>query len=319
MLLDIISILVGLVGLFIGGEWLIRSATRLATSLNIPAIIVGVTIVAFGTSIPELVVSVSAALGGSSAIALGSVIGSNIANIGLVLGLSGLIMPLVINTSLIRREIPLMVIASILMLAMASDGSIGRLEGFVLLMGYVIFVFVLYWTTPSEALDEPTSEIPEAVAYLQGSPEQIGRLREVGAIAASLLILVVGAQLTVNGAVSIARVIGISELVIGLTLVAIGTSLPEIATAVVATLRRQSDLAAGNAIGSNIANLLVIVGFTALINPIPVDLSLFNFEFPAMVFFAVVLIPLILNRELSRREAALLLAAYVAFVVITFR
>jgi cation:H+ antiporter len=319
MLLDLVSILFGLVGLFVGGEWLIRSSTRFATSLGIPALVVGVTVVALGTSMPELVVSMSAALGGSSDIAIGSVIGSNIANIGLILGLAGILAPLSINTSLIRREIPVMVGVSIVVYLMASDGVIAQLEGLLLVAGYVVFAVVLYRSGVREAPIEESPEIPKGVEALQGKPRRIERARELAAIGVSLLILVAGAQFTVNGATNVARAIGIDELVIGLTLVAVGTSLPEIATAVVATIRGHSDLAAGNAIGSNIANMLVIVGLTSLITPMNVAPSLLNFEFPAMLFFAIALIPFILNRVLARWQAALLMAAYVAFILVTFR
>jgi cation:H+ antiporter len=319
MLLDVVSILFGLVGLFVGGEWLIRSASRLATGLGIPALVVGVTVVAIGTSMPELVVSLSAALSGISDLAIGSVVGSNIANIGLILGLAGLMMPLNINTSLIRREIPFMIVVSVTIFLMAADGSISRLEGLLLIISYAIFAVVLYRTGLREARREPSTEIPEEVAAIKGSPRRIDRLRELASVAGSLIVLIVGAQFTVNGAVSVARVAGINEVVIGLTLVAVGTSLPEIATAVIATLRGHSDLAAGNAIGSNIANILVILGITALIHPIAVPASLLNFEFPAMVFFALAIIPLVLNRVLARWQAALLLAAYIAFILVTFR
>lgn len=319
MLLDVVSILFGLVGLFIGGEWLIRSSSRLATSLGIPALVVGVTVVALGTSMPELVVSLSAALGGSSDIAIGSVVGSNIANIGLILGLAGVLAPLSIDTSLIRREIPVMVGVSLMVFLMAIDGVIARMEGLLLVGGYIVFAVILYRSGIQDAPTESSPEIPAEVNAIQGRPSRIERAREFAAIIGSLLILIVGAQFTVNGATNVARAVGIDELVIGLTLVAVGTSLPEIATAVVATLRGHSDLAAGNAIGSNIANMLVIVGLTSIVNPINVPSSLLNFELPAMIFFAIALIPFILNRVLSRWQAALLMAAYAAFIFITFR
>lgn len=342
MLLDLLTILLGLASLFVGGELLIRSSSRLATAFGIPTLIVGLTIVALGTSAPELVVAVVAALGGSSDIAIGNVIGSNIANIGLILGIAGLITPLHLDSRLIRREIPTMIGLSVIVFLMATDGEIGRLEGLFLVTGYVVFTFLLYKTaskTPLEVDKLATSiaefkTVPadtdegdlgdvkvvaevEEIAGGKAEIKQINRGRELGLLIFSMVVLAAGAQLTVNGAISIARAIGISEIVIGLTLVAVGTSLPEITTSVMAAVRKHDDLAAGNVIGSNISNLLVILGIAALINPIAVDRSLLGFEFPVMLVFAAVPLGFMLNRRLERREAGILLAAYIGFVVLT--
>lgn len=342
MVLDLLTILLGLAGLFIGGEFLIRSSSRLATAFGIPTLIVGLTIVALGTSAPELVVAVVAALGGSSDIAIGNIVGSNIANIGLILGIAGLITPLRIDSRLIRREIPTMIGISVVVFLMATDGEIGRLEGVFLVAGYVLFTFLLYKTapkTPAEVdklaatikKDDPMPtnvaegdlgdiKVVAEVEQIEGGKaeiKQINRQREMGMLIFSMIVLAVGAQLTVNGATNIARVIGISEIVIGLTLVAVGTSLPEITTSTMAALRKHDDLAAGNVVGSNISNLLVILGITALINPIAVDPGLLQFEFPVMLAFATVPLAFVLNRRLERREAGILLAAYIGFIVLT--
>jgi cation:H+ antiporter len=321
MILDILSIAVGLAALFIGGEWLVRSASRLATSFRVPSLIIGLTIVSLGTSAPELLVSVSAALGGSSDIALGNVLGSNVANIGLILGLAGLIYPLTVHEQLIRREIPVMITVSALLWLMCADGEIGQLEGLALVLGYAVFTFALYYfreKPPSPKEQAAIGEIEEEVARIQ-KPEPpnspgINRLRETGVLVVGLVLLAVGAQFTVNGAVNIARALGISELVIGLTLVAVGTSLPEIVTSVVASIRRHSDIAVGNVIGSNIANILAILGITAFIRPVQVAPELNSFEFPAMMFFAILVVPFAWNRQLGRWESAAFLAAYGVFV-----
>lgn len=314
MLLDLGILIVGLVGLFFGGEWLVRSASRLATAFGIPTLVIGLTVVALGTSAPELVVSLSAAASGSSEIALGNVIGSNIANMGLILGTAGLIAPLLVNSSLIRKEMPFMILASLLTFGFALDGEIAQLEGAVLLGGYFVFTYLLYRSaTKANNNDEVLAE----VSAIEGQPPPVNRLRESLSLLAGLITLIVGAQFTVNGAVGIARGFGISELVIGLTLVAVGTSLPELVTSVIATLRGHDDLTAGNVVGSNIANLLIILGLTAILRPIPVAAPLLRLEFPLMIAFSAIAVILMFNRRLSRWQAGLLLAGYLAFIMVT--
>lgn len=317
MLTDILFIALGMVGLFIGGEALIRSSSRLAEGFSIPPLVIGLTVVALGTSMPELVVSLSAATSGNSQMALGSVVGSNIANIGLILGLAGLIRPLRVNDSLVKREIPIMVAISVFVFVVALDGSISRVEGVLLFCGYLVFTFFLYRAAANAKKREHTEVIDEVQA-IEGDVRTVRRGRELLFTALSILILIVGAQFTVNGASGVARSLGISDLIIGLTLVALGTSLPEIATAVAATLRKHDDLAAGNAVGSNIANLLVILGLTAIILPVPVPASVLRVDMPVMLGFAVIILVLSLNRRLPRWAAALLLAAYLVFVLVTF-
>lgn len=317
---DILSIAIGLIGLFFGGEWLVKSASRLAKSFGLPALIIGLTVVSIGTSAPELVVSVSAALGGSSDVALGNVIGSNIANIGLILGISGIIYPLFIHGQLVRREIPIMVAASVIIFLISLDGTIDQLEGFLLLCGYVAFVVVLYRFTPKTEEDKgEVEEVGQEVESIESIKEEpvVKRRDEAIRFVIGLVLLIIGAQLTVNGAISIARSVGISELIIGLTIVAVGTSLPEIVTSVVASLRKHSDIAVGNVIGSNIANLLVILGITAMIRPIPVQESLLRFELPIMMAFAIGVVPFVLDLKLQRWQAVLFLMAYIVFIINT--
>ncbi len=317
MLENLLFIALGMVGLFAGGEWLIRSSTRLAAGFRIPPLVIGLTVVALGTSMPELVVSVSAALGGSTEIALGSVVGSNIANVGLILGIAGLIRALTVNTSLIRREIPVMVAVSVLVFVMALDRVITRTEGVLLFIGYVVFTVVLYRLSTRRAHPD-SAQVQDEVEILEGDPAGIRKGRQILMLLLSIAVLVAGAQFTVMGASGVARALGISELIIGLTLVAVGTSLPEIATAIAATVRKHDDLAAGNAVGSNIANLLVILAITAIILPVPVPEKVLMVEMPVMIGFSLVLMLLSFRRRLPRWSAGLLLAAYLAFVVITF-
>ncbi|MFN8372456.1 MAG: calcium/sodium antiporter [Anaerolineae bacterium] len=309
---NIILIILGLVALYFGGEWLIRASSRLASALGIPTLLVGLTVVAFGTSAPELVVSVSAATQGVSDISLGNVVGSNIANIGLILGLAGLILPLTIEVSMISVRDTDNDRHFVVHGAAGLDGTISQFDGLLLFGGYLLFTFVLYRLSRRS---KANGHYSEEVAAVEGNPPRISLSKEGLRLVAGLVMLVAGAQGMVAGATSIARSFGVSELLIGLTLVAVGTSLPEIATSVLAVRRGHTDIAVGNAVGSNIANLLAVLGLTAVIRPVPVDPALLRFEIPVMIVFAVVSLILMLDRQLARWQAALLLAGYAVFIV----
>lgn len=312
MLQDIALVAAGLIALFIGGEGLIRAASRLATAFGVPALVVAVTVVALGTSMPEAVVSISATAAGSGDVALGNILGSNIANIGLILGLCGLVRPLRVDSALIRREMPVMVLVTVVVLIMALDGQFSRLEGVGLIAGYAAFTLLLYRSTTRTS----ANTLDSAVADIEGepAPQPTRRRREALRLLVSLLILVAGAQLTVTGAISAARQLGISELLIGLTVVAVGTSLPELTTSLLATRRGHDEIAAGNAVGSNIANLLLILGLASLVAPFSVPASALRVDLPVALAFTVGILPLVLNRRLARWQAALVLAAYAAYV-----
>ncbi len=310
MITSVISLILGLIGLYLGGEWLVSGASRLARSMGIPALIVGLTVVSIGTSAPELLVSVSAALNGSSDISVGNIVGSNIANIGLILGLSGLIYPISVNITLLRREIPIMIGVSILGYLLARDGLVSQSEGLLLLAGVIGFLSFMIVSSrrekddlPDEA-DEPEYDIP---------PSEVKRGREVLRILVGMVILMAGAQFTVSGATTIARSVGISELIIGVTLVALGTSLPELVTSVMAALRQQSDIAIGNVVGSNIFNVLAILGTTATIQPIEVSAHVIQFDMLVMIGFSLLVIPFTLDRSLGRNESIFFLVAYIAY------
>jgi cation:H+ antiporter len=315
--MEYVYIVVGIALLFWGGEWLVQSACRLATSFGVPILVISLTIVAIGTSAPELLVSVSAAMQGKSEITIGNIIGSNIANIGLILAIAGLVRPLKMDRTLIRREIPLMVVISLIVLAMAWDGDISRIDGGVLLLAYVGFNVMVYTLAPKDLNER---ELQNEVELIEGTPpDQIKRGREVLRLLFALALLAIGAQATLQGAVTVAQSVGISELVIGLTIVAIGTSLPELVASITASARNQGDIAAGNIVGSNIGNILLILGLTGLINPIPVSPLLLRWELPAMIAFAAVLLPMLYFRKqtFGRIRSGLLLAAYLAFTVLT--
>lgn len=312
MLLNAGYFAVGLVALYYGAEWLVAGAARLARRFGTSPLVVGLTVVAFGSSAPELLVGVVASATGQSDVVLGNVVGSNILNVALILGVAALVKPLRVGARILLREIPLMVAFSFLVGAAMLDGTLGRGDGILLLVGFVGFIaFVLY------AAEGEPPEVAEE--YLQYETERRGRpagrvWKELALVAVGLTGLLLGAYLLVASSVYFARVFGVTEVVIGITVVAIGTSLPELATCVVAALRSEPDIALGNAVGSNIFNLLSILGVSAVIRPVPVAPGVLRFEIPAMILFAVILVPLAWQgRVLGRGSGAVLVASYVLF------
>lgn len=318
MVLDVVLVVIGLAALLYGGDALVRGAARLASSLGVSPTVVGLTVVAFGTSVPELLVSLSAALRGSADIALGNVVGSNIANVGLILGATALVYPIGVQWRLVRREIPIMIGVSVIVFVLALNGDLGRIDGLLLFVGFIAFtVMSAIWARGEEADIE--GEIAEYDEYEGITPAlAINRRREIGRLLLGIVLLGAGAQLTVEGATSIARAAGVSELLIGVTLVAFGTSLPELAASIIAALRRETDIAVGNIVGSNIVNLLLILGATAVVNPINVETSILGFELPAMLLFSVGLLPFVLDRTIVRREGLVFLLAYMGFLTAAF-
>ena len=305
MVLHALGLILGLAALFFGGEWLVRGSSRIAQSFGISKLVVGLTIVAMGTSAPELVVSVNAALVGSSDISVGNIVGSNIANIGLILGVSGLVFPLVVHYSLLKKELPIMLAASVGLYLAFLDGIIGRFEGLLLIIGMGIFLLFMFDSAKkTKSTDDETD-----------SNVQPNRVRDGLLIVAGIAVLMVGANLTVDNAVAIALELGISELLIGITVVAVGTSLPELVTSVTAAFRKESDIAVGNIVGSNIFNILFIMGITAVIQPVSVAANIIRVDSLVMIAFALLLLPFGWNRKLGRMEATLLLVAYIIYVI----
>lgn len=313
VVINVVYLVLGLLALYLGAEWLVKGAARFARRLGVSPLVVGLTVVAFGSSSPELLVGVVASVQDQGDVVLGNVLGSNILNIALILGVAALVRPLRVRLRLLSREVPLMVLVSLGVAALMVDGRLGRVDAWVLLIGFVAFLVLVTRAARSE-----TSET--AATYLQfedaelGPPRSGSTPRDLARMVIGLAGLVVGAHLLVLSAVFFARLAGVSEVVIGLTVVAIGTSLPELATCVVAAYRGESDIALGNAVGSNIFNLLSILGVAAMIRPMPVRTELFEFEIPAMLATAVLLIPLAWHgRVLGRGAGALLLLTYVVF------
>lgn len=311
----------GLLALFAGGELLIRGATRLAAAAGISPLIVGLTVVAFGTSAPELAVTLQAALSGQTDLVVGNVVGSNIANVLLILGVAALITPLTVAQNLIRVDAPLMVTASLAAYFFAADGRISRLEGLALAAGIVAYTLFAIRSGRRES---------QAVAGEYGAAygeerraAQRGLPLHLALGVAGIGLLVAGAGWLVEGAVAVARALGVSELIIGLTVIAVGTSLPELAASIVAAVRGQRDIAVGNVVGSNLFNLLSVLGVTAVAAPegVPVPPEALAFDLPVMTAVAVACLPVFFNGyRIARWEGALFVgyyAAYVAYLALT--
>lgn len=301
----------GFLALIAGAQLLVSGASRLAVALGISPLVVGLTVVAFGTSSPELAVSMKSAWSGQADIALGNVVGSNLFNVLFILGLSACITPLVVSRQLVRQEVPVMIVVSLLLFGCALDGGIGRLEGAGLSAALMIYTAVLIRQSRRESAagNAAIDEVPVAGGR-GGVPMQLFQ------IAAGLGLLVTGSNWLVDGAVALATQLGVSELVIGLTIVAAGTSLPEVATSVLAAARGERDIAVGNVVGSNIFNLLGVLGVTALLAPggLRVAPAMLSFDLPAMVAVAVACLPVFLTGgRIARWEGALFLGYYLAY------
>ncbi len=312
MLQQVLMFVLGLVTLVIGAEGLVRGASRLAVSFGVSPLVVGLTVVAFGTSAPEMAVSVGSALNGNPDLAIGNVVGSNIANVLLILGISAIIAPLLVAEQIIRQEIPIMIGASALLVVMALDGDLSRLEAaalFALVVGYTVFLVVQSRRASKAVQDEFETEIPVSAWDRHWSVQLL-------LVVAGLAMLVVGAGWLVDAAVSFARAFGVSDLVIGLTIVAVGTSMPEIATSIVAAMRGQRDIAVGNVVGSNVFNIFAVLGVTGMVSAggLPVSETARNFDLWVMLAVAFACLPiLITGREIARWEGALFLGYYAAY------
>lgn len=306
----------GLVALILGAEALVRGASRLALAVGVSPLVVGLTVVAFGTSAPELAISLRAVWAGQTDIAIGNAVGSNIFNVLFILGLSALVTPLVVDQQLIRQEVPMMIAASVLLWAMAAGGSLGRLEGG--LLAGLLVAYVAYAVVQSRRETEAVrAEYALAVGAGQESWDRHWVV-QIGLVLAGLVLLVVGARWLVAGAVDFARAIGVSELVVGLTLVAAGTSLPEVATSLVAALRGERDIAVGNVVGSNLFNILGVLGFSAALAPRPLEVAapVVAFDLPVMVAVSVACLPIFYTgRRIARWEGGLFFGYYLAYTV----
>ena len=308
-----LSLLVGFVLLIVGAEGFVRGAARLAAVIGLSPLVIGLTVVSYGTSAPELAVSLRASILGQADIALGNVIGSNIFNVLMTLGIASLIVPLTVAQQLIRLDVPIMIGVTGLMLMFATDGELGRLDGVILLAGSIFYTVFLVYQSRKESNAEVQAEYEKEYAG-PGKKSWQQALRNILVLLLGLALLTVGANLLVFGATEIAEAMGISQLIIGLTVVAFGTSLPELATSIVACCRGERDIAVGNVVGSNIFNILTILGATATATGVPVSNAAIRFDIPVMLAVAVACLPIFYTgNRISRWEGLLFISYYVAY------
>ncbi len=304
--------LAGFAMLVIGAEWLVRGASRLAAMAGISALVIGLTVVAFGTSAPEVAVTVQSAIDGQPDIGVGNVVGSNIFNVLFVLGISALIVPLAVSRQLVRWDVPVMIGTSFAALVVALDGTVTRLDGLLLVAALVAYVGWSIRLGRREAREtkDPNVSVDRSIRTVAMS---------LGLVVVGLGVLVLGARWLVEGATLMARALGVSELVIGLTIIAAGTSLPEVATSIIASIRGQRDIAVGNVVGSNIFNVLSVLGISAVVAPaggIPIAPSVLTFDFPVMIAVAVACLPVFFHQgKIDRWEGGFFLFYYIAYTV----
>ena len=316
MFLGVILVFAGLLLLYYGAEYLVTGSSRLALSFGVRPLIVGLTVVAFATSMPELLVSLFAAVRGASSMAAGNIIGSNIANIGLILGVAALIAPVVVARATLVREVPIMIVASLGLIVVAFDGVLGFLDGLILFICLLVFLAYCVATArePTVPADGEVVQAISAAAARRGKNAVLVVLGMAG--------LACGAELMVRGAVMIATLLGVSEMVIGLSIVAIGTSLPELAASVMSAWKGEMDISLGNVIGSNIFNILFVLGLCPMFNPIAIEARALRMDLPVMLVFCALLVALLTAMQprlhLDRRKGLLLLGAYSLFVASLF-
>ena len=309
MTLTVLGLVAGLVLLYLGAEALVRGASALGLKLGLTPLVIGLTIVAFGTSAPELLVSVQAGLSDQGPMAIGNVVGSNIANIALILGVAALVRPLDVKAQVVQLESPLLIGVSVVLVALLWNGVIGRIEGAALFTGIVVY------TVFSVRMAARERQVEVAREYEAALPDASRPLWQYAvATLIGLAVLVVGARLLVGAAVDIARAFGLSEALIGLTIVAVGTSLPELAASVVAAAKREGDIAVGNVLGSNLFNILCVLGFAALLRPLDAD-GVSRIDLAVMLGLAVLALPILrTGYRIGRREGAVLVAIYAGYL-----
>lgn len=319
-LITILMLLLGLAFLVGGAEVLVRGAANIASAAGISSLVVGLTVVAFGTSSPELAVSVMSAFKGQADLAIGNVVGSNIFNVLFILGLSALIVPLIVAQQLVRFDVPIMIGVSVLLLLLGMDGRIGMLDGLLLTAGVLGYTIFLIRQSRREKNAEVKAEYDNNFAAKPSAP---GWIKNISFVLVGLAGLMLGSKWLVDSAVIIAQSFGVSELIIGLTIVAAGTSMPEVATSVVAALRGERDIAVGNVVGSNIFNILCVLGISSVVSPdgIHISRAALAFDIPVMIAVAVACLPVFFSGYvISRANGALFLAfygAYLAYLILT--
>lgn len=313
MVLYVFLFFVGLLVLYLGAEGLIQGASSVALQYGIRPVIVGLTVVALGTSMPEFLVNLFATISDESPLALGNIIGSNISNVALILGTCAVALPMTVTPAILKREYPVMLGAMAIFYVSALDGVIGMVDGiFMVTLLAGLIAFVIYdarRTTTSAILDDIEND-------LQAADPEMSALEKTVYLTGGMAGLAIGAHLMVDNAVAIAESLGIARVVIGLTIVAIGTSLPELAASMVGALRHESDLSVGNVMGSNILNVLFVVGTLSIVQPIPVEAETLSIHFPVMIGFCLLLLPLTWSTpRISRFKGGLLVGAFVGYMI----
>jgi len=309
MLISVLLILASLVLLFFGAEWLVKGSSSLAIKAGVSPLVAGLTVVAFGTSSPELVVSVNSTLAGQGNIAIGNVVGSNLFNICIILGISALVAPLKIKMQLLKIDIPVLIITTVGFMLLFADRHISRIEGLILVSGLTLYTVLNIIMARREKNKDVLDEFQESVA--SGSTKWY---ISAGMIVAGIALLVAGSELLVKGAVDIARSLGVGETIIGLTIIAAGTSLPELASSVVATMKKEYDIAIGNIVGSNIFNILGIVGVSSIVKPLSA-IAISNIDLFVMLGVTLLLLPFFRTHyTLKRDEGIFMLAVYFIYM-----
>jgi cation:H+ antiporter len=318
-MLHLLYVFIGGLCLYIGAEWLVRGASGLAASLGVRPLVIGLTVVAYGTSAPELVVGVGSALSHKGAIALGNSIGSNIANLGLILGITAILTPPKVDPNVRRRDLPVLVASTLVVPVVLLDGTISRFEAGLLLAAAIIYSFVTLRSAkadPADArVDEERLETVKQASEVAGAPQPRTRTALVVTTLVGMLALVGGGKFFVDGASGVARLLGMSDRVVGLTIVAIGTSVPELATSIIAARRGHSDVAVGNVVGSNIFNTFLILGAAGLAGSIELPLRELALDLSALVLLTAVGVWAMLRPRVSRAAGVALVACYAAFLV----
>ena len=312
MVLSTVVFLVGIALLYVGAEAMVKGAATLALRYGLRPLVVGLTVVALGTSMPEFVINFLSALAGEDDLALGNIVGSNISNIALILGISAVVLPLSVDRAMLRKEYPIMLGAMFAFFLFASDGLVSQVDGFLLVVGLVGF---LLFVVVDARRNRRRAAAPDDIAEVKKKDLQSPLKRKVGYVFAGMVGLAVGAHLMVDSAVDIARLMGIESVVIGLTIVAIGTSLPELAASVVSAVRGEAELSVGNAMGSNLLNVLFVVGLVSMMRPLKVSPISLDVHFPVMIGFSLLLFPLAwTGRQITRFEGSFMIAGFVGYM-----
>ena len=325
MLTQLVVFILGLGILYLGADWLIEGASELAKKFGIRSLIIGLTIIALGTSLPEFLLNLFAVAAEEDGLAIGNIVGSNIANIALILGISAIVMPLSVDGAVLKKEYPIMLAATGLFYLMALDGVISRLDGAILVSGLIAFlVFVIWDASTGEDQTDVTVEAPAPEEDPFGARsgikkwldhERLGSAMRILLIIAGMGALAIGARLMVQSAITMAAMLNINPVIVGLSIVAIGTSLPELAASLMASVRQESDLSVGNILGSNLLNILFVVGVVALIEPMQVDSETLNFHMPVMIAFSLLLWPLTRRHQrLGRSGAFIFLSCFLGYL-----